>query len=208
MTSEKFQNFRCGFKTRGTSLCENKHVMKQNLFLGLIVVAVLSIYRILPHPPNFAPFAAIAFITGMAGGWRPGLALTLGSLFLSDLAINAMLLGEAFYPGRIVDYAAFVLICLGAAKARGGIATKLSMAFATPVVFFLISNFGVWLFGRGLNGLPYGKSLEGLLSCYVAGLPFLANSALGDWFFMLVLIGCFRLAGVSPRRVQPDAIRA
>ena len=58
---------------------------------------------------------------------------------------------------------------------------KLATTIATPFFFFAVSNFGVWLTGINLAGVPYAKTFAGLLECYAAGLPFLRGTMLGDW---------------------------
>ena len=62
-----------------------------------------------------------------------------------------------------------------------------------------MSNFGVWLTGLGLSGQPYAKSFAGLTECYVAGLPFLRGSLLGDWGFMALFAGVMTLAAATSR---------
>ena len=39
------------------------------------------------------------------------------------------------------------------------------------MIFFIISNFGVWFFSN-----TYSSDLSGLISCYIMGLPFLQNT--------------------------------
>jgi hypothetical protein len=53
----------------------------------------------------------------------------------------------------------------------------------------LLSNFGVWA-----AGTMYPKTIEGLMACYVAGIPFLKGTLLGDLFYSGVLFGAFALA--------------
>ena len=58
------------------------------------------------------------------------------------------------------------------------------------VVFFLVSNFGVWLtpiFG-------YERSMSGLVRCYVLALPFFRAMLLGDLIYVPLLFGAFALA--------------
>ena len=64
------------------------------------------------------------------------------------------------------------------------VTTKVAGGVLTPFLFFLISNFGVWLFGLNLDGVLYPKTVVGLIDCYAAGLPFLRGSVIGDWLFM------------------------
>ena len=43
------------------------------------------------------------------------------------------------------------------------------------MIFFIISNFGVWLLSN-----TYSGDIAGLITCYVMGLPFLKNSLLSS----------------------------
>lgn len=52
------------------------------------------------------------------------------------------------------------------------------------LLFFLITNFFVWY--GDVMGL-YPNNFAGLIACYVAALPFLFNSLLGDLFFVGLL---------------------
>jgi hypothetical protein len=62
-----------------------------------------------------------------------------------------------------------------------------------------MSNFGVWLTGINLAGQPYAKSFAGLTECYVAGLPFLRGTMLGDWGFAVLFIAVMQLADRSAK---------
>lgn len=150
-----------------------------------LFTAALVVFRLLPHPENFAPFGAFALVAGMIIGFRPAALLPLVALFLSDIALNLAAGYPPVYLPRLIDYSAFVLIAgLGVIVRERGFVEKVVSGISTPFVFFLLSNFGVWLFGRGITGLPYSKSLAGLIECYVAGLPFLRGTIAGDWFFL------------------------
>jgi hypothetical protein len=61
-------------------------------------------------------------------------------------------------------------------------------SIAGSVVFFLISNFGVWVAGR-----LYPVTMSGLAACYVAALPFFRNSVLGDLACTAVMFGSYHL---------------
>ena len=85
-------------------------------------------------------------------------------------------------------YAGFGLtLLLGWAALRGSkVSVKRlgSAATGATLLFFLVTNFGVW-YGSGM----YPADGAGLLACYAAGLPFLLNSLLGNLFFTAVLFG-------------------
>ena len=61
-------------------------------------------------------------------------------------------------------------------------------AIVSSVLFFAITNFGVWLF----SGF-YPRTLAGLEACYVAAIPFFQNTIAGDLFFSGLLFGGFAL---------------
>ena len=167
-------------------------------FITLIVS--LALFRILPHPANFAPAGAIALMGGLYLGKRWALALPFIALFISDLALNVQMGSPLFAAGRLVDYGAFLLIGLAGLKLRGsGQMEKLTAAFATPLFFFLVSNLGVWLFGLGIGGVPYAKSVTGLLTCFTAALPFFSGTLLGDWGFMTLFAAVLSIARIPSR---------
>ena len=61
-------------------------------------------------------------------------------------------------------------------------------AFASSVLFFVLTNFGMWLF----SGF-YPRTVSGLEACYVAAIPFFQNTLAGDLFYAAVLFGGFAL---------------
>jgi uncharacterized protein DUF6580 len=62
-------------------------------------------------------------------------------------------------------------------------------AFAASLLFFALTNFGVWAFDS-----LYPHTMTGLIACYVAALPFFANSVAGTLFYSALLFGGFALA--------------
>jgi hypothetical protein len=144
-----------------------------------------AVYRLLPHPYNIAPLGAIALLGGMYLGRRFAFWVPLAVLTLTDLVLNTRMSYPLLYVPRAHDYGTFALIgMLGWCARSRSTWTKLGAVAVTPLTFFLISNFGVWLFGLNLSNEPYPKTLEGLAACYAAGLPFLRGTQIGDAGFM------------------------
>ncbi len=56
------------------------------------------------------------------------------------------------------------------------------------VVFFLISNSGIWVAGK-----LYPLTMSGLAACYVAALPFFRNSIMGDLAYAALMFGSYHL---------------
>ncbi|HUG46524.1 MAG TPA: DUF6580 family putative transport protein [Sphingomicrobium sp.] len=159
---------------------------KARLLALLAAILVAAAMRLLPHPPNFSPIAAMALF---GGAYLPGRALSFAAPF-GALVLSDALLG-GFYPGISFVYFSFALIVLigWAISSRKTPLTIGAGAVAGSVLFFAITNFGVWLF----SGF-YPPTLEGLAACYAAAIPFFQNTLAGDLFFTALLFGGFALA--------------
>lgn len=184
------------------------------LVIGLILIAAAS--RLLPHPSNFVPVGAMALF-GAAALPKRWLAVLVPVLafYLSDLVLNNTLYAayfEGFYWG--ISYwmvgAIVLMVVLGMGLLRNLKFSWLRVggaAVGATLVFFLVTNFGVWA-----GGMLYPKTGAGLLAAYGAGLPFLLNSLLANLLFSGLLFGVARRAGVlAPTPVieyQTEAIDA
>jgi hypothetical protein len=175
--------------------------MFQSRFLviaGMILAAAAS--RLIPHPPNFAPISAIALFGGACfADRRLAFTVPLAALFLSDLVLGLHILMP-------VVYGAFALIvCMGFWLRKRRTAIPIAGAsLAGSVLFFVVTNFGVWAFGSS-----YPKTLEGLLACYIAAVPFFHNTLFGDAFYCTVVFGGLALAEYTfPKVREPSLVRA
>jgi hypothetical protein len=160
--------------------------------LSLIILAAAA-SRLLPHPENVAPIAAIALFAG-AKFETKGLAFAVPALamLVSDVFIG-------FYSGMWVTYMAFAaIVCLGfLLRSSKGFAATAAATIAGSVLFFLITNFALW----SSHGL-YPQTLDGIMQSYTAALPFFRNSLLGDAFYSALLFGGFALAERRFLRLQ------
>jgi len=158
------------------------------LLIGMILAA--AALRLLPHPPNFEPIGALALFAGAQfekKSWA--FIIPLAAMLLSDAVIG-------FHSQMPVIYGAFALVvCMGfSLRQRRTLVPVMGMAFAASVLFFVVSNFGVW----ALDSM-YPKTLAGLVTCYVAAIPFFGNTLAGSLFYTAVLFGGFALA---ERKIQ------
>ncbi|OQC39171.1 MAG: hypothetical protein BWX62_01273 [Bacteroidetes bacterium ADurb.Bin037] len=176
--------------------------MKKNISLRISTITLLILLaafsRLIPHPSNFAPIGAMALF-GAAYFTQRYLAflIPIVSMWLSDLVLNNVVYGRYFdrfvwgYDGCYWTYGAFILIGLvGFVLLKKVKPQRLIVAsLSASVLFFLISNFGVWA-----SGTMYPKSLSGLITCYAAGIPFFKNTLLGDLVYCSVMFGAFEFA--------------
>ena len=153
------------------------------MLLGMILASVIS--RLLADPPNFAPITAIALFGG-AYFYQKHFAflIPLAALFLSDLFLG-------FHQLMFFTYGCFVIIiCLGLwLQKRKTVSSVIVTALMSSILFFVVTNFGVWM----LSGM-YTYDQSGLLTCYIAALPFFQNTLAGDLVYTGILFGGFALA--------------
>jgi hypothetical protein len=174
------------------------------MILAILMVLGAGVFRLAAHEFqwwNIAPVAAMALLGGMYLGRRYALWVPLAVLAATDVVLNVWMGYPMVYWPRAFDYAAFLLVGLVGLRARERkLGVKIGAAIATPFLFFLISNFAVWLFGMNLANAPYAKTLSGLVECYAAGLPFLRGTLIGDWSFMAL----FALSALLLRRAAGE----
>ncbi len=150
------------------------------------VIFVAAISRLLPHLPNVTPIAAIALFGGTYIN-RKSLAfiLPLIALFISDLFIG-------FYPEMYAIYLSFALtVGIGfILRKKTNIATTITASLASSIIFFMLSNFAVWL----SPVYAYTMDVKGLTLCYEMALPFFRNELIGTLAYNVLFFGAFYLA--------------
>jgi len=150
--------------------------MKVIFFNFLFLFAFLIISRIIPHPPNFTPILATAILAPQIFSKKLYL-----SIFLIILAMLISDLFIGFHKYIIFTYIPLILIIIMSNSFSKVKTSILVMAVSSPLIFFLISNFGVWALSNF-----YTKDLNGFLECYFLALPFYGNSLTSTVLFSLV----------------------
>ncbi len=158
------------------------------IWLTFLFVAGAAALRLLPHPPNFAPIAAIALFGGVYLSRKFALGIPILAMLVSDIFIG-------FYKPVVMAsvYGSFVLCGLIGLwlKKHKKAGTIIGSSLLCSVLFFIITNFAVWAFTPW-----YTKTLAGLVQCYVLALPFFRNTLLGDIFYVGVFFGVYELVRV------------
>jgi len=174
------------------------------VFFLLLAIGVLG--RWAQPTWNFTPLAAVT----MLGGYYfrhliPALLLPISVLAVSDLLLpvhDSLLV--------LVSVHAMMLLPLLLGRAtRTSEGWRRRMLWVAGGVlpacaFFVVTNFAVWAFQSS-----YAKTFEGLLACYVAGLPFFRAMLAGDALYLSILAGCLVLASIAteePPRLQRERI--
>lgn len=164
-------------------------------FFALALVLLGAFSRLMEHPANFAPMMAIGLFSAYKfKSLRLSMVISISSMILSDLALAIQHndLGYAWHGTTLVVYACMILgVFIGrfANNRKPGIAGLASATLASSVMFFVVTNFAVWL-----NGGFYPMTIQGLVECYTLAIPFFRNSLAGDSFYVLALFGLYALA--------------
>jgi len=142
--------------------------------LPISLVFILSLSRLIPHPPNFTPIITVAI---MSSYFFKNVYLSAVVLIISVL-IGDIFIG--FYVKMIFVYISLLFITVFFFKASKRMNSKnlIIFAFTGSLVFFLISNLGVWILGD-----LYEKNLNGLMQCYIMAIPFFKNTLFSTIIF-------------------------
>ncbi len=168
--------------------------LKLTAFGAFSLVVFLVASRVLPHPPNFTPVLAVAiFAPYFFRELTIATAMPLASMVFSDfiLGMHSYMLWVygAMAATVVISY---YLRRTGAYLARIG-----SLALGSSLLFFIVTNFGVWL-GSGF----YAQTAQGLFSCYIAALPFFGNTLLSTMAFCGLFYGVMRMTGLQHRVIK------
>ena len=172
--------------------------MKKKLLLAIAMLAVVFLGRVMPHPYNFTPVIAITLLSSyIFKNKYVSLGLPLFALWLSDLFINNVVYA-GYYPGftflstgMIWTYGSILLVALlGSVMFKKMSSSRVALAsISGSTIFYLISNFGVWIVSP-----MYAKSIAGLIVCYSLALPFYGSSLAGDLIYSALFFGAYHLA--------------
>ena len=165
----------------------------------LLLLAVLT--RVLPHPDwlNFTAVGGALLYFGARRNWREMLA-PLAVLMATDYYLTVYAYHYSFrWQGYATTWAWYLMaMALGQIllRSRTTFARVAAGALLGPTSFFLVSNYAVWLSGGG--GL-YTRTLDGMITCYVAALPFYRNDLLSTALVAGLAFG----VPVLVRRMRP-----
>ena len=143
------------------------------------IFIALAANRFVPHPPNFTSLLALSFYVPALLGIRYLPAL-IASFLITDLFIGV-------HSVMIFTWGSVLLIGLFSKFFLSSIYTRISGALCGAMLFYIVTNFGVWSMGS------YGYSFEGLLLCYTLAIPFFAYSLISTFVFSGIIEGVIKL---------------
>ena len=144
----------------------------QYLKVTLCVIAVLCASRFIPHPPNFTSLIALGFYIPAIFGLRfiPSILI---ALLISDIFLG-------FHSTMFFTFFSLTLIGFLSIIFKNKSINRLTGSLLGAFLFFIITNFGVWLSGY------YGLTLQGLITCYILAIPFFYGTALSTLIYSIL----------------------
>lgn len=161
----------------------NRHIIT-----GFVIILILALSRLIPHPPNFTPILGMAVFSGAVINHKLiAYIIPLAAMLLSDLYLGL----HASMPIIYFSLAICVLIGTLIESKVTILNSLLSLSFGV-LAFFLITNFAVW-YGSGM----YELSISGLMTSYFMGLPFVQNTFISSLMYGM---GAFLIYDIINKR--------
>ena len=156
----------------------------------------LILSRLIPHPPNFTPILATAILAPQIFSKKlyMSVILIILAMFVSDLILG-------LHTFLIFTYLPLIIIVYLCNVFKEFKTSLVVMTLSAPLIFFAISNFGVWALGD-----LYSKDLSGLLQSYILALPFLKNSYAGTIIFMFAYFLIYNLSILVISKFTPKIL--
>ena len=143
------------------------------------IFLALAASRFVPHPPNFTSLLALSFY----------IPVLLGIRFLPALIVSFVITDYfiGFHSFTLFTYASVIIIGLVSKYFAESLLKRIGGALLGAVIFFLLTNFGVWTLGS------CGYSLQGLILCFTIAIPFFAYSLISTFIFSGIIEIIFKL---------------
>ncbi len=163
----------------------------------LTILGVIG--RLIPHPWNFTPIGALGLFAGANCSPRIAWLVPLAALAIGDLIIGS-------FSNLVGVYAPVMVLCVYLGFLAGPLFGRLLLArkrsvlrvgsavVITTTIFFVVSNFGVWL-------TYHPRTWAGFVECYTLAIPYYGGTLLGDAIYATILFGGHEIvSGVARRR--------
>lgn len=176
-----------------------------NLKIGALstIIIIAAITRIIPHPPNFTPILAIALFGGATFNQKTlAFLVPLAAMIISDIALQ-MVNGYGFHSSMLLIYALIMGITALGFYLRNNITflrTAL-LAVSSTLIFFCVTNFSVWM-----SGTLYPATFDGLITCYIAAIPFYGNTLASTLLYSVAIFSIWKAVQKHIPYYTPDAV--
>ena len=152
--------------------------MHNYLKISFTVFCILALSRFIPHPPNFTSLIALSFYVPAFFGLKY-IWIVFIAYFITDIILG-------LHSTLLFTWGSVVLIGFISKYLNQSLKSRLFGALFASLLFFVITNFGVWLLGM------YDYSFNGLLESYIMAIPFYKNTILSTLIYSLIIETIFK----------------
>lgn len=167
------------------------NISVKNIIFAICLVIVAVSWRIINHDYNIAPnlelVTTVSVIAAVTMGLRAALLVPINAMVLSDIIIG----NSSIF---VFTWTAFAIIGIGATllkklndKPKKQILYSAGFAVVSSFLFFVATNFGVWLQGW------YPATWAGLIDCYTLAIPFYRTMLIGNLILVPSAIAIWQL---------------
>ncbi len=176
-------------------------------FLAIMLILLGVILRLLELIPNFSPVTAIALLGGaylLDKRWSIIIPVT--SLLISDILLGYKNNYPFFHNTIFFVYISYIIIVFLGWKLRTEKVNYVKVAgfaIVSSLLFFIISNIGVWLVGT-----LYERNLSGFITCFEMAIPFYKYTILGDVAYSILFFVVFNvIKNLTIIKLTPSTIK-
>lgn len=154
-----------------------------NLIFSIALIALAVASRFIPVPPNFSPIISLALFSGAyLTNKKLAYLVPMLAMLISDIFLG-------FHYDMFAVYGSFALIIyLGTLIRKISFKSVLLNSLAGAVLFFVITNFSVWV----TSGM-YAHTFSGLLTCYEMAIPFFRYTVASALIYSTIMFGTYEL---------------
>jgi len=160
----------------------------------IIIIATLS--RLIPHPPNFTPIIAMSIFSGAyIANTRNSILIIVLTMLISDYVIGFHSLMPWIYISLVM-----IVLLNKTLNDKKRLSIYLIASIQSSLIFFIVSNFGVWL-----TGTLYSKSVIGLINCYAMAIPFFQNTLFSTIIYSACMWSVYHIVNRYSSRILPNS---
>jgi hypothetical protein len=156
--------------------------------VALSLTVLGAVARLAPHPPNFAPVGATSLFAGARLPRWQAYFIPLALMAVTDPILASFYHVQPYTVYSLFVYASFLISVWLGRRLRNteSISRIAAVTVVNSIQFYLITNFGSWLWFQG-----YPRTAAGLASSYISAIPFFGWTLASDVLYTAVLFGLY-----------------
>lgn len=183
----------------------SRQTIQPRIFILLLIVLAAATMRVLNATAvvpwaNFPIIGAVAIFSGSYFARSRAIMISLLTLLVSDIIINLGIYSGKFgvlTGGWYWTYFIFFLIVFvdWLLLRKQTVQRFVIASVASALMHWLLSDLMLWINGStDLRTMkPLSRGIDGLIQCYIQGIPFLRNYLVGTLVYGAIMFGIFEL---------------